>query len=392
MNWLLRYKLTNSELFKIDSDYCHYKSETFLVFAVRIILTFIYALSRIWVLFLRNFKIYLSDDLSFPFIGQDTLWQPVQKNPSFSWDFVKSFNWEKQYNEYLPVHLRKNSRLKAEKVAAKMGLPIDGWYACLHVRESGFREDTILGKDFCHDINNYLEAIKEVTKTGGWVVRMGDNTMKPLPKMERVIDYPHSEYKSDTMDVFLIANCRFYIGSQSGILDTAYLFQKPIVLPNMSAWTFTFPPRKCDIGIPKHCYSKSKKRFLSVREILESDDNIQNHTRGIPLDDDFIKIENTPEEIKDLVLEFMSSAKKPLYQYSEKQELSNNLRIKQAVSSIDSKKFIVNLLNRQESVRTQYRIAARVYGVNGAFGKKFLEDNWEANIHNSNLERFKIEK
>jgi len=33
-----------------------------------------------------------------------------------------------------------------------------------------------------------------------------------------------------------------------------------------------------------------------------------------------------------------------------------------------------------------------VYGVNGAFGKKFLEDNWEANIHNSNLERFKIEK
>ena len=125
---------------------------------------------------------------------------------------------------------------------------------------------------------------------------------------------------------------------------------------------------------------------------MESDDNIQNHTRGIPLDDDFIKIENTPEEIKDLVLEFMSSAKKPLYQYSEKQELSNNLRIKQAVSSIDSKKFIVNLLNRQESVRTQYRIAARVYGVNGAFGKKFLEDNWEANIHNSNLERFKIVK
>ena len=174
----------------------------------------------------------------------------------------------------------------------------------------------------------------------------------------------------------LIANCRFFIGSQSGILDTACLFQKPIVLPNMSAWSFSFPTGKSDIGIPKHCYSKSKKRFLSVREILESDDNSQNITRGIPLDDDFIKVENTPEEIKDLVLEFMSSAKKPFYQYSEKQELSNNLRIKQAVSSIDSKKLINKHWNRQELIRTQYRMAARVYGVNGAFGKKFLEDNW----------------
>ena len=31
-------------------------------------------------------------------------------------------------------------------------------------------------------------AIKEITSRGIWEVRMGDNTMNPLPEMKNVID------------------------------------------------------------------------------------------------------------------------------------------------------------------------------------------------------------
>ena len=35
------------------------------------------------------------------------------------------------------------------------------------------------------------------------------------------------------MDLFLIKNCSFYIGTQSGPMDTAYLFNKPVLMTNM---------------------------------------------------------------------------------------------------------------------------------------------------------------
>ena len=63
------------------------------------------------------------------------------------------------------------------------------------------------------DIGTYLPAIKTVVAHGGWVFRMGNPTMKPLPAMEHVIDYAYSDVRSDWMDVFLCSQCRFMIGT-----------------------------------------------------------------------------------------------------------------------------------------------------------------------------------
>src|SRR5256885_8476241 len=59
-------------------------------------------------------------------------------------------------------------------------------------------------------------AVQEITRRGGWVVRLGDPTMEPFPPTPAVIDYAHSRLKSPATDVFLCGACRFFIGVASG--------------------------------------------------------------------------------------------------------------------------------------------------------------------------------
>ena len=96
-------------------------------------------------------------------------------------------------------------------------MPPDAWFVALHVRESGFWKslDTKFPNNRSADIATYLPAIREITRRGGWVIRVGDAEMGALPPMEHVIDYAHSPAKSDWMDVFLYGGCRFFIGGPS---------------------------------------------------------------------------------------------------------------------------------------------------------------------------------
>ena len=58
-----------------------------------------------------------------------------------------------------------------------MGVPEDAWFAVCHVREGGFKGEE---KFRDADITTYFEAFNEIVKRGGWVIRMGDNTMAPF--------------------------------------------------------------------------------------------------------------------------------------------------------------------------------------------------------------------
>ena len=61
------------------------------------------------------------------------------------------------------------------------------------------------------DPETYYKAFKYITESGGFVIRVGNSNMKKLIKMKNVIDYAHSDLKSDFMDVYLGATSNFLL-------------------------------------------------------------------------------------------------------------------------------------------------------------------------------------
>jgi putative glycosyltransferase (TIGR04372 family) len=224
------------------------------------------------------------------------------------------------------------------------------------------------------NILNYTEAIEEVTRRGGWVLRMGDSTMKRLPAMERVIDYPFTASKSYAMDLYLISECRAYIGMQSGIYSIAFMFQRPMILANMASWFYPFPHMKGDIGVLKHVYSKSKKRFLSVREWMSLD---LHATSFRELDDDFVLHENDPEELTAAVREFFD--RNGNGEPTALQREYNDLRISRG------REILSKPIRPQDGIRDQhqrYRLASQLEPAIGLVSDEYLRKNWHRDARN----------
>jgi len=178
----------------------------------------------------------------------------------------------------------------------------DSWFVCLQVRDSGY-----WGENYTNyrnaDINTYLLAIQSIVEQGGWVIRMGDPTMKPLPSIPRVIDYAHSKIKSDRMDVFLCASCRFFIGTCSGLSFLPSCFGVPVAMTNLVLMrTRMFSNR--DIYIPKMYWSVSDEQYVSFADAMAPPLGHAYTEQG--LSQLGIKlVNNTPDEINDLVLEML---------------------------------------------------------------------------------------
>jgi putative glycosyltransferase (TIGR04372 family) len=301
-------------------------------------------------------------------IGKSTLWKPHGAK-SFSWDVVEEQNWRQQYVDFTPPAMKEDKRRKAEQVRVQMGIPLTDWFVCLHVPEYPF----CAGRDRSASIHNYIEAINTITAAGGWVIRLGDPSMQPLPPMERVIDYARTRYKSALLDIYWLSECRFFIGLNSGPSAVAALFGRPMVLVNLTEWTLSFPIKKGDLAIIRHVFSHSHKRFLSIQEILEEPFTVQLLNRCPS--EAYYMVENSSEEIREVVEEFMSRPEP--YAYSDLQEAFNEGRNRQIRRSLDQgEPHGWDGVPERDILVHQYRIAALVEATAGTLGQKFLERNW----------------
>ncbi|OIO06321.1 MAG: hypothetical protein AUJ52_12485 [Elusimicrobia bacterium CG1_02_63_36] len=368
--WKLRFRLTNRALFSIESPHRVFGARHPVTLLGRLALTLFYLPLRALNLVVRRvFGGGFDDRWTYPFLGSETLWQPPGTAGSFSWECVAALDWERQLNAPLPVSLPESDEARATSLRRELGLPDDAWFACLHVREGGFHNDHASSACRNADILNYIPAIKTITARGGWVIRMGDSTMKPLPRLKRVIDYPHTSLKSDLLDMHLLRECRFFFGLPSGIMDAALLFQKPMLLANMHIWTFAYPPREGDLGLIKHVYSKSRNRFLSLQELLEEPWEAQYFLR---LGADYEMYENSPEEILAMVEEFLQS---PRSDVSEGQRRFNHGRVLQGRKILST----AILSDPFSDILNRYRIASRLESSRGSLCAAFVAENWERN-------------
>jgi len=202
------------------------------------------------------------------------------------------------------LELYASDKEKGQNCLEELGVPKGAWFIALHVREGGYLQHLNYHSYRDADVKTYLTACDEVIQRGGWAIRLGDSSMKPLPTMDRVVDYAHSTFKSDWMDIFLLTQCRFILGTTSGPIAVSAIFGKPCVLTNftpMGHGAFQYG----DLWIPKLYYLNKEERMLSIKECMSK------KYRGISRSENFKNagitlIDNTNDEIRGVTIEMLN--------------------------------------------------------------------------------------
>ena len=196
-------------------------------------------------------------------------------------------------------------RLGMEELA-RMG--VDSWYVCFHNRDGSYLNNRKeYHKDFSYhdyrdsDVKNQIKAMEYVTEQGGYAIRMGYLVDEPLETDNpRIIDYA-SRFRSDFMDIFLSANCKFFVGNSAGLICVAFLFNTPSVMLNSCPLEYVDMP-KGGLFLPKLVYNTDEDRLLSFEEVLTK--GIGSFTRMEQFDRYHLSnVENTSEDILGVVRE-----------------------------------------------------------------------------------------
>lgn len=151
------------------------------------------------------------------------------------------------------------------------------------------------------DIRHCLPAARKLVALGYFAIRMGAKVSSPLPETEPgIIDYATTR-RSDFMDIYLCAKCRFFMGS-SGLRITPNIFRRPAVFLNLVPLTHFWGVSPLNLVLPKKYWSRSEQRLLTFREILASD--VGKYVRTEQFQQAGIKLlENTPDEITAAAME-----------------------------------------------------------------------------------------
>jgi len=155
------------------------------------------------------------------------------------------------------------------------GIPDTAPIVTLHVREAGYLPHLTYHSYRDADIATYVPAIEYLIHENFYVVRLGDNTMKPFVNPPpQLIDAPFAPGYSELVEPYFIAVSRFYIGMPSGPMSLALGLGTRVVCTNarihrIAAGGITTGAPE-DFFIPKKYYSEELGRPLRYEEIIGS--------------------------------------------------------------------------------------------------------------------------
>jgi putative glycosyltransferase (TIGR04372 family) len=369
----------NNAIFNINSKYIYFKDRSILRLLVNMIFNTCYLIVFMTILPINTIskKVFKS---SFR-IKDAFLWLNTDYNKAYIPEKQKEFNlakcelpkWDEVKNSDLDISFNESKNNKAKNQLIELGVPDGAWYVCVHVRGEKFygeNENNEVGNSTRNaSIDNYFECFKVINAAGGYIIRLGDPCMEPLNyKTSMIIDYAHSPIRNDFLDLYLIKNCRFYIGTLSGPVEVARLFNKSIAITNIYHSSHWYPESEKCLGIMKKLKYEGKQ--LSIKETFNlylTFDPIDFFDWG-KLNPDLEYIENSPEEIKDLVLEMLEKINVKKYSLSSLQLEFNSFQI-----AID-KCIVKKKWTSASTSRNQWAVW-KLSG-KGSLGNSFLEKYW----------------
>jgi len=187
----------------------------------------------------------------------------------------------------------------------------DQQFICLFSRDSAYLKKTYPQKDWSYhdfrnlDIDVFESSVKYLIDSGYYVIRVGSIVEKPMSfSHSKLIDYPYTDFRSEFMDVFLSAHCKFILGTESGGTDLAILFDVPQLIVNNSI-VGRAPWGRNGLYIPLRLKEKSSVSPLPYYECLKrAYDHCDN---GLAMESQGIEhIQNTPDEILRVTQEMLN--------------------------------------------------------------------------------------
>lgn len=226
-----------------------------------------------------------------------------------------------------------NEHVAATETLKKIGIQKSDKYICLLIRSGAYNKNHPVWHypERNADTSTYMKACLYLAEKGYFVLRMGKKVDDMLTLSHpKIIDYARSEIRSDFMDIYLSANCHFFITTGSGLDGIPQIFRKPIlytnyfVLPSVATW---YPHY---LFIFKNWLHKKTKRMLTFQEQIyyfhANPDFVKRtgfHISDYVESNNLEFLNNTEDEILDAVEE-MTTKLEGSWQESKEMELMQN--------------------------------------------------------------------
>jgi putative glycosyltransferase (TIGR04372 family) len=265
------------------------------------------------------------------------------------------------HNENNKLEFTDEEKAAGLTLLEQLGIPKGASWVCIHNRDSRYLNTVRPDYDWNYhnfrdfNVESMVSAAEELTSRGYYVVRMGSISEQSMhSENPMIIDYANHNKRSDFADIYLLGNCFFYLGSDSGIFAVSTIFNRPFSFIN-------FPVPK-PIGdyyhwsstpfILKHFFLEKEDRRLSLREIFEY--GLANMSESKGFEEAGVKLlSNTEKEIRDLAIEVEERIKGKWQDLAEDEELQQMFW----------------------EIYQQYSPAKETEGFKARIGTAFLRDN-----------------
>tara|TARA_Y100000768_G_scaffold385560_1_gene371921 strand:- start:7350 stop:8660 length:1311 start_codon:yes stop_codon:yes gene_type:complete len=242
-------------------------------------------------------------------------------------------------------YFNKNDNEIGNSFLRKLGLKETDKFVCFLCRDEEYYKylfNKTYDKDFYFSgdqskfrntkIENFRSACEYLTDNGYYIFRMGQKVSEPFSiNNEKFIDYATLGIRTEFLDIFLAANCEFFLSTGSGLDSVSRIFNKPRVRVSNSRISLVDTTCKRDLYMPRHHFHKSTNKELTLTELFDT--GLATASKDLEFQEKkVITKDNSPEEIKNAVIEMIDLIK-------------NNFEVDEERRIIENK-FWKNFLNK----------------------------------------------
>jgi putative glycosyltransferase (TIGR04372 family) len=236
--------------------------------------------------------------------------RPILKRTPFYQDL--SYNADEDYefkNANSTLSFTPDEIEKGRKFLNRMNVDLDkDEFVCIFARDDAYLNHAIPYNNWNYhnirnsDIDNLIKTAKYLIEKGYIVIRMGSIVKNPINfSHEKMIDYPYSGDRSDFLDIFLHAHCKFLISAgASGINSVADIFDRPILFVDVMEFGKIMPLSKHGLFTPKKYKYSNTNNYLHFEDAKKFGDYWHHMTRlGLEYEN------NRPEDILEATQEML---------------------------------------------------------------------------------------